>query len=210
MDVIIPQEARADLIVTIPERWTDADLGRLRAMFPKALVLVVENRGRDIRPFVEALRAARRLGYSVFCKLHTKRSPHRADGDDWRTALVDGLVGADAVNLALGRFAEDPKLGLLAASDARMQLGEQDVMANNRPQVERLAQRMELKLRPDTPFAAGSMFWGRTEAFAPLIDLSDEAIGFEAELGRVDGTTAHAIERLSAAIAIRTGYRASF
>lgn len=202
--------ARADLIVTIPERWTEVDLKRLLKTFPKALVLVVENRGRDIRPFVEALRAARGLDYSVFCKLHTKRSPHRADGDDWRTALVDGLVGADAVGLALGRFAEDPKLGLLAASDARMQLGEQDVMANNRPQVERLTQRMDLKLRPDTPFAAGSMFWGRTEAFGPLTDLSDEAIGFEAELGRVDGTTAHAIERLSAAIAIRAGYRASF
>lgn len=200
----------ADLIITLPEHWVEEDLARVRTTFPKAFLVIVENRGRDIRPFVEALRVARRLGYSVFCKLHTKRSPHRADGDAWRTNLVDGLVGVDAVQLALGRFSDDPKLGLLAASDARMQLGEPDVMANNGPEVKRLSERMGLKLRPETPFAAGSMFWGRTEAFAPLADLTDAEIGFEPELGRVDGTTAHAIERLTAAIVVQAGYRASF
>lgn len=205
-----PVEGRMDTVLTVPETWAEADLARVRAAFPKALILVVENRGRDIRPFVEALRTAGSLGYSVFCKLHTKRSPHRGDGDQWRAELVDGLVGADASDLALKAFAEDPKLGLLAASGSRMQLGEADVMANNGDHVQRLAALIGAKPRPETPFAAGSMFWGRTEAFAPLIDLSDDAIDFETESGRVDGTTAHAIERLTAAIVVRAGYRASF
>lgn len=91
-----------------------------------------------------------------------------------------------------------------------MRIGDPDMMDNNRMAVERLWARMGLKPRPETPFAAGSMFWGRTEAFAPLTDLSDAEIGFEPELGRVDGTTAHAIERLTAAIVARAGYRASF
>ena len=91
-----------------------------------------------------------------------------------------------------------------------MRIGDPDVMDNNRVAVDRLTARMGLKPRPETPFAAGSMFWGRTEAFAPLSDLTDAEIGFEPELGRVDGTTAHAIERLTAAIVARAGYRASF
>jgi len=45
---------------------------------------------------------------------------------------------------------------------------------------------MGLKPRPGAPFAAGSMFWGRTEAFAPLTDLSDAEIAFGPELGRVE------------------------
>jgi lipopolysaccharide biosynthesis protein len=199
-----------DLMITIPETWTETDLARARKAFPKAHLAIAENRGRDIRPFVETLRRAKALGYSVFCKLHSKRSPHRASGDDWRAALVDGLLGGEATALALRAFDQDPKLGLLAASDARMRIGDPDVMHNNRPAVQRLSARMGLKPAPETPFAAGSMFWGRTEAFAPLTALSDEEIGFEPELGRVDGTTAHAIERLTAAIVARAGYRASF
>jgi len=199
-----------DLMITVPETWGEADLARVRKAFPAAHLAIAENRGRDIRPFVETLRRAKALGYSVFCKLHSKRSPHRAKGDQWRAELVDGLLGGEAAALALRAFAQDPKLGLLASSEARMRIGDPDVMANNRAAVDRLTARMDLKPRPETPFAAGSMFWGRTEAFAPLSDLSDAEIGFEPELGRVDGTTAHAIERLTTAIVARAGYRASF
>ena len=199
-----------DVMITIPESWNEGDLARVRAAFRSAHLAVAENRGRDIRPFVETLRRAKALGYSVFCKLHSKRSPHQAKGDQWRAALVDGLVGGEATALALRAFAQDAGLGMLAGSEARMRIGDPDVMDNNRPNVERLSARMGLKPRPETPFAAGSMFWGRTEAFAPLTDLSDVEIGFEPELGRVDGATAHAIERLTAAIVARAGYRASF
>lgn len=199
-----------DLMITVPETWSEADLARARAAFPTAHLAIAENRGRDIRPFVETLRRARALGYSVFCKLHSKRSPHQAKGDQWRTTLVEGLLGGEAAALALRAFAQDPKLGLLAAAGARMRIGDPDVMDNNRAEADRLSAHMGLKPRPETPFAAGSMFWGRTEAFAPLTDLSDDEIAFGPELGRVDGTTAHAIERLTAAIVERAGYRASF
>ncbi|WP_297513980.1 glycoside hydrolase family 99-like domain-containing protein [uncultured Caulobacter sp.] len=199
-----------DLMITVPDSWRQADLARAARAFPTAHLAVAENRGRDIRPFVESLRRARGLGYSVFCKVHSKRSPHREKGDAWRAELVDGLLGGEAAAAALRAFDEDPRLGLLAASEARMRLGDPDIMDNNRPAVARLSARLGLKPVPETPFAAGSMFWGRTEAFAPLTGLSDAEIGFEPELGRVDGTTAHAIERLTAAIVARAGYRASF
>lgn len=201
---------RADVILTVPESWAEAELAAARAAFPEALILITPNQGRDIGPFIRALKVAREHGYELFCKLHTKRSPHQNDGDAWRETLVAALVGQTGLERALNAFEQDPRLGLLAGSASRTALGKPDVMTNNAVHVQRLAQLMALTFNDDTPFAAGSMFWGRTEAFAPLAQLSDDEIAFGPELGRVDGTTAHAIERLTVAIAQRAGYRASF
>lgn len=207
---LAPLAGRADIIVTAPDSWTETDLAAARAAFPDALLLITPNQGRDIGPFIRALKAARAHGHTLFCKLHTKRSPHRGDGDAWREALVADLVGPGAAERALAAFAKDPRLGLLAAADARMTLGAQGVMDNNRAHVERLSALMGLTVKDSTPFAAGSMFWGRIEAFEPLSALSEARIGFEPEQGRVDGAAAHALERLTAAIVARAGYRASF
>ena len=207
---LAPSAKRADVILTLPESWTEAELAAARAAFPEALILITPNQGRDIGPFIRALKAAGEHGYALFCKLHTKRSPHRSDGDAWRETLVGDLVGETALERALHAFEQDPRLGLLASAASRMALGEPGVMTNNTVHVQRLAQLMALTFNDDTPFAAGSMFWGRTEAFAPLTQLSDDELAFGPELGRVDGTTAHAIERLTAAIVQRAGYRASF
>lgn len=201
---------QADVILTVPETWSEAELAAARAAFPDALIVVAPNRGRDLGPFLMALEAARAHGFELFCKLHTKRSPHRADGDAWRETLVNDLAGPTAVKRALEAFDADGRLGLLAAATARMTLGEPGVMAHNETHVKRLARAMKLSINPTTPFAAGSMFWGRTEAFAPLLAAGVEAIDFGVELGRVDGTPAHAIERLTAAVVARAGYRASF
>ena len=33
-------------------------------------------------------------GYDAMLKVHTKRSPHRIDGDAWRVRLLDGVLGS--------------------------------------------------------------------------------------------------------------------
>ena len=147
--------APLDMMITVLESSSEADLVRVAEAFPTAHLAIAENRGRDIRPFVETLRRAKVLGYSVFCKLQSKRSLHRAKGYQWRAELLDGRLGGEAAALALRAFDQDPKLGLLASSEARMRIGDRDVMDNNRMAVERLSARMP---RPETPFAAGSMF----------------------------------------------------
>ena len=85
-----------DLFVTITDKGkeTDALVERIRARFPAARTLRYPNRGRDVLPFVHLVNAGALDGYQAVCKVHTKRSPHREDGDHWRRHLMAGILPA--------------------------------------------------------------------------------------------------------------------
>ena len=51
------------------------------------------------------------------------------------------------------------------------------------------------------------MFWARPDALRPLLDLNLKIDDFPAEHGQLDGTLAHAIERLFLHACGKAGYR---
>jgi lipopolysaccharide biosynthesis protein len=195
-----------DLLVTVPDLWSEQDVRRLAAALPHARLTATENRGRDILPFMGGLKAATALGYPLFVKLHSKRSPHTVDGNAWRDRLVTELIDGDAAGRARAAISADPRLGMLAAARARVRLDAPGVVHNNAETMARLARVLDVRFGDGTEFAAGSMFWGRTAAFARLAEASPERLGFEPELGRIDGTVAHGLERLMGAVALAAGY----
>jgi lipopolysaccharide biosynthesis protein len=195
-----------DIIVTFPDGWSAEDAAVLRKAFPSAILLPQENRGRDVLPFLTALDRAKAEGYQVFCKLHSKRSPHLADGVAAGQTLIDAVLSGRAA-----AFEADPKLGLLAPASARVRLGENASMVNNAVAVRRLADLIgEVPYGDATSFPGGSMFWGRVAAFEGLLKPKPHAYGFEPEMGRIDGTVAHAVERLFAALPESRGYKAEW
>jgi lipopolysaccharide biosynthesis protein len=196
----------ADLAISFPNTWSDAEVEQLAAAFPAALLAPCPNRGRDVAPFLELFNEAWARDYPMFLKLHSKRSPHLADGDTTRGSLIEDLTSKAAVNQALACFADEPKVGLVAALRSERNLGEQGVMHNNRTSLAYLSGMLRLNFDDTTKFPAGTMFWGRTAAFEALVALKAADLPFEIELGQIDGTLAHALERSMGAIAIAAGY----
>jgi lipopolysaccharide biosynthesis protein len=72
-----------------------------------------------------------------------------------------------------------------------------------------LARRMGATIERDSriDFAAGSMFWARSAALKPLLDLDLTFDNFDEERGQADGTLAHAIERLTFYSCELAGYK---
>ena len=158
-------------------------------------LLACENRGRDVAPFLAALAEVRRLGLGFVLKLHTKRSPHRKDGDLWRQEMYACLADAGQVRWILDAMRRDKGIGLVGPVDHVVPMTTNWTL--NRARVRTLAARLGIP-RVDVKrdkFVAGTMFMARVEALAPLTELGTISADFEPEEGQVDGTLAHALER---------------
>ena len=164
--------------------------------FAHAEVDVHENRGRDILPFLRVVYRLRDEGEQLVLKLHTKHSSHRHDGERWREELVQRLLPARSTGRIVDAFADDAGLGI-AAPDGHLQPLESHWAANE-ANVRYLARRMGIveSRIGERHFISGSMFWARIEALRPLLDAHLDEWEFEAEAGQLDGTFAHAVERI--------------
>lgn len=183
----------------------------LRPQFGEAPVIrVFENRGRDIAPKFVGLGEAQRR-YDLVLHLHTKKSLQNAKLADWLDFILKSLLGSKEITRSiLGLFAAFPRLGVIAPRvhpQRSVVFGVQ--WGQNYFKTAYLARRMGVRLQRATriDFPAGSMFWARSAALAPLLDLDLSFSSFEPEHGQIDGTTAHAVERLIFYAAERAGYK---
>lgn len=201
-DLVLRLQRCRDLrvaIVTYPE---DRDpmpyrtaLAPLGAAGVSIELVAVENRGRDMYPFAQVARRALATECDAFVKLHTKRSPHlQAAGDQWRDELLDGLLPDSATAHAAACLVRtEANFGFGVPST---RLGGRAHRGKNRQAVKRLAERAGLRVPRTLLFPAGGMYWcsrGWVETVANLALGRDD---FEVEHGQLDGTTAHALERL--------------
>lgn len=173
--------------------------------FPRAVVWDVPNRGRDILPFLHLAREGVFDPYRAVAKIHGKRSPHRQDGDSWRDRLLDGVLSEPRKTEArLAALLADDRIQL-ATADGQILAGD-IYWGQNRQLVERLAAKIGLALPPGPlRFPAGSIYWIKRPTLERLrrLDLAPE--DFEPEQGLVDGTVAHAIERLVGYLVVSAG-----
>jgi len=200
--LLATQNFAFDLFVTLTERDGAAALeARIKSAFPDVRLWRLPNHGRDIFPFVHLVNAGLFARYAAICKLHSKKSPHRADGEDWRRHLIAGVLGApDVTQQRLTRFIEDTTAGFWV-SDGQLYEGD-NWWGANRPRATQLLARAQIDPGPGPlRFPAGSIYWIKPQVLAQLISLGLGADDFEPEQALVDGTTAHAIERIMGALA---------
>ncbi|TGQ79496.1 hypothetical protein EN850_15570 [Mesorhizobium sp. M8A.F.Ca.ET.207.01.1.1] len=161
-----------------------------------AEVRVFENRGRDIAPKIVGFSDVYKK-HELFLHLHTKKSPHLSSLDGWREYLIQNLIGSkEIVRSILLLFASDEKLGVVYPQHF-YPIREMLNWGFDFETAKALLGRAHWELSKDSvlEFPSGSMFWGRSAALAPLLDLGLTFEDFPSEAGQVDGTLAHAIER---------------
>jgi lipopolysaccharide biosynthesis protein len=158
-------------------------------------VVLVDNRGRDILPFLQLCSQLYNEGVDVVLKLHTKRSLHRNDGDLWRRELLEQLLGENRANTIISAFQQNSTLGLVAAEGHILPLT--SFWGASKEVVESVVDQLGLNApSSESVFASGSMFWIRLDAIRTLFDGHLYEHDFEEETGQIDGTLSHALERM--------------
>jgi lipopolysaccharide biosynthesis protein len=199
-----------DLYVTVPpDIYDKAQFAFNQAVKGLVCIEVVDNRGRDIAPFL--LHHNRHYSrYDAVCKIHSKKS-HFDGGEIWRESLFNDLLGSEnTVKNIVDQFFENDALGIICPSYYAL-IRPFMVSDGNFLNMEGIAKKMGIQVSLNegvlVDFPAGSMFWFRPDALAPLFKLKLTLADFEVEAGQLDGTLAHAVERLFITVSKSAGYK---
>jgi len=183
------------LFVTTPcEQYAEIDQC-LKASGLPFYLLAVDNRGRDVLPFLTIMKYVVSENFEYVLKLHTKKSLHREDGDVWCNDLYSKLTSNDAVCFAFNTLKEHVDIGIIAPDGHLVPMDY--YWGSNAATVEQLASRLgqSMPVIKKLNFSAGTMFYARAAALQPLFNLAISDSDFEPESGQIDGTFAHALER---------------
>ncbi|MGD1015321.1 MAG: glycoside hydrolase family 99-like domain-containing protein [Roseiarcus sp.] len=157
-------------------------------------IFVCENRGRDVLPFLSAIKQIDLNSYPFVLKLHTKKSPHRSDGEKWRRQAYLCLAKPQQLNWIIRQMCSDSRVGLVGPREHVVSM--QTYYGSNLRRINQLAARLGTEVDlPRDMFVAGTMFVARSEALQPMLNLALGRDDFEIEACQLDGTMAHAVER---------------
>lgn len=176
---------------------------------PQAQIRVMPNRGRDIAPKFVGFRDAH-SAHDIVLHLHGKRSTHARKLDGWMSHILDCLLPApEEINRILSFFKDIDRIGIIAPQAYRPTLRSSH-WAHDIEIAEELRFRLDLPAPlPDDDslnFPAGSMFWARRTALQPLLDLPLSVSNFPPEAQQIDGTLAHATERMIGVVCLEGGF----
>ena len=184
-----------DFFVTIPQEMNKEDIAKLFALYPDVKVFSVENRGRDVLPFLLTLNHIGLDNYKYLCKLHTKKTGNSPLGDVWRRLLYYDLIGSkETVHDIVELFENDSTIGEVTSRNTV--LDSKRYAYGNNIKIKKLCRDSGIEFREDYYFSGGTMFWSRMKPLEPILKLfRDKKLEFEDEMGQKDHTIAHAIER---------------
>ena len=170
---------------------------------------VMDNRGRDVMPFLLQMNGCY-AKYKYLLHLHTKKTKHLVWNKEWRTYLFQSLLpSCEGVEHILNRFKTDDKLGVLYPTHYKKLKPFITTSDGDRKEIIKLLRKLRVKdgKLDKSEFPSGNMFWARVEAVRQMFanDLVYE--DFPPELGQVDCTVMHAIERCWCKVAAFNGYK---
>lgn len=166
------------------------------------------NRGRDIAPFY-VLFGDELKNYSYLLHIHSKKSLYTGNEKTlWRQWNLNGVLKNEKMFREVLRiFHNEPDVGLIFGEMEEhvplFALG----WLKNAEKGARILSQLGISFENGMQFyPVGSFFWARTEAIKPLFDLKLKYDDFDEEKGQIDGTLAHALERVITQVARSRNY----
>lgn len=202
--------ARVDVFISTTDAEKKFALEKIFADFDKGKVTVkvFENRGRDLAPLLVGFREIYG-GYDLCVHLHSKKSPHASYKlGGWGDFLYRNLLGSREIAAGILQILARADVGIVfpqyfSAIRRFINWGENFQLAQE------FSARLGISLdeRWLLEFPAGSMFWFKPQALAPILNCGLTFADFPAEKAQTDGTLAHALERIFLYVAEREGFR---
>ncbi|SDJ97477.1 Rhamnan synthesis protein F [Agrobacterium fabrum] len=183
--------------------------------FPNARIIHMENRGRDVGPFMELLKQGIFKNYDAVCKIHGKLSRKNGketiSGHRIRRYTLACLLANGAGDHVLKSFSEYPEIGLLGPRNLSLPLQGKPVsqyIKNELSRMRQVFQRADVTFDPqDAQFFVGTMFWFRPAAFKLLERTNIGLNDFQPENGAKKGTLQHGLERAFSSLTKQAGYK---
>jgi lipopolysaccharide biosynthesis protein len=190
-----------DLYVTMPSS-NKHFIEIIRKTHPGATIVIVPNHGRDVLPFIVTAKKLYASGYEYVLKLHSKRSTHRDDGNDWFMGMLDKLLPQDKeIVSAIQAKLSKKNTGIVGPAEVYYPLtvnfpanGLHMTRVIKKIYGMTIAHKYLQVNRAEYGFFGGTMFWARLDAISKLMNFS--VSDFELENGQLDATFSHALERL--------------
>ena len=171
-------------------------------------VSIVENRGRDIAPMFCTFGTSLR-DYDYIAHLHSKKSLYNSGATEgWRQYLGHQLLGSPATIRKIFTLLTSDK-GIVYPQNYKSLPHQANTWLANKAMGAAWCARLGIAPVPQGyfDFPAGSMFWARGDALAPLFNANITINDFVEEAGQTDGTFAHCLERLLTLSARKQGFQ---
>lgn len=170
-------------------------------------VEVFANRGRDMLPFVSQISKVLDK-YKYVCHIHSKKTLTNTVGEEWRKYLFKNLFGSKENIVGIFDIFENTNTGIIFPETFHAMITAVD-WGSNFDNTEKLLEKMNIDIiLPENHliFPVGNMFWAKISAVRQIFTNCTNVEDYVVEAGQVDGTIAHAIERLWVYLAEYNGY----
>lgn len=185
-----------DLFITVSdERFIHHAKKLFTGSVNRLCIAVSDNKGRDVKPFIDVMKAQDFNCYDLVLKLHSKKSKYSKDGSKWRNDLYRGLIPSSAQIDILKRNFVNNKIGIAASLSSY--LSNERYWGANKERFNFFCNKLSVAPSGrELFFIGGTMFWFSPKALYPLVEVISKE-EFEIEENQQDGTLAHAFERLT-------------
>ncbi|WP_426232315.1 HAD-IA family hydrolase [Pararhizobium sp. DWP3-4] len=171
-------------------------------------VRIVQNRGRDIAPFVVEFSKEIRK-HEIIAHIHSKKSLYNEGATgNWREYLLSSLFPDRQGIIKIIGLLSSKKYGLIYPQCFHDLPYIANTWLANYNTAITWSKRLGLSKVPYgyIDFPVGSMFWARVESILPLYEAGIKLEEFVEEAGQTDGTLAHCLERMLGILPLSRGH----